>query len=390
VPIAVKDLCYTRGIPTAGGMKIHRDFKPRFDATVVKRLADAGAVLLGKLQLTEGAFADHHPDVPPPVNPWNARHWSGASSSGSGVATAAGLCFGSLGSDTGGSIRFPSAANGVTGLKPTWGRVSRYGVWELAASLDHVGPMARSAADCAALLGAIAGADPNDPTAVMEPVPNYLAGLERGARGLRVGVDETYNGKGVDAVMAKAVKDAAKALQALGAELRPITFPDVDQVVREWLPHCAVETATAHAATYPKRKADYGPALAGLIDLGRSVTGMQYQSILLNRARFAGEVRALFDQCDLILLPAQYKASPTLADMASLGEDPEAINRLLRFTAPIDYTGSPSITLPAGFTDAGTPVAVQLVGRHLEEDTVLRAGHAFQRETDWHRQHPKL
>ena len=142
-----------------GGTTIHRDYRPTADATVVSRLATAGAVILGKLQLTEGAYADHHPDITPPVNPWSAAHWSGASSSGSGVATAAGLCYGSLGSDTGGSIRFPSAANGLTGLKPTWGRVSRYGVFELAATLDHIGPMTRSAADAAAMLGAIAGAD---------------------------------------------------------------------------------------------------------------------------------------------------------------------------------------------------------------------------------------
>src|SRR5207237_7080383 len=183
VPIAVKDLCWTEGIATAAGMPLHRDFVPSVDATVVRKLREAGAVLLGKLQLTEGAFADHHPDIAPPVNPWHRDHWSGASSSGSGVATAAGLCFGSLGSDTGGSIRFPSAANGVTGLKPTWGRVSRFGCFELAASLDHIGPMARSAVDCGAILGAIAGADPKDLTAVLERVPDYLANLSATLRG---------------------------------------------------------------------------------------------------------------------------------------------------------------------------------------------------------------
>jgi amidase len=177
VPIAVKDLCWTKDAPTAAGMKIYRDNRPKEDATVVIKLKEAGAIILGKLQLTEGAYADHHPEIDPPRNPWDARLWSGASSSGSGVATAAGLCYGSLGSDTGGSIRFPSAANAVTGLKPTWGRVSRYGVFELAATLDHIGPMARSAVDCGVMLGAIAGADPNDPTAVLEQVPDYLAGL---------------------------------------------------------------------------------------------------------------------------------------------------------------------------------------------------------------------
>ena len=146
VPIALKDLCFTKGIATAAGMPMHRNFIPTFNGTVVSRLRDAGAITLGKLQMTEGAFADHHPSIKPPVNPWHADHWSGASSSGSGVATAAGLCYGSIGTDTGGSIRFPSAANGVTGIKPTWGRVSVNGAYELAASLDHIGPMCRSAA----------------------------------------------------------------------------------------------------------------------------------------------------------------------------------------------------------------------------------------------------
>jgi amidase len=157
VPIAVKDLCHTKGISTSAGMTIHKDYRPEQDATVVTRLREAGAVLLGKLKLTEGAYAAHHPSIDPPINPWSAAHWTGVSSSGSGVATAAGLCYGSLGTDTLGSIRFPSTMNGITGLKPTWGRVSRAGVFPLAQSLDHVGPMTRSAADAAAMLGAITG-----------------------------------------------------------------------------------------------------------------------------------------------------------------------------------------------------------------------------------------
>jgi len=182
VPIAVKDLCHTKGIPTAAGMPIHKDYRPERDATVVARLREAGAVLLGKLQMTEGAFAQHHPSMAAPVNPWSAAHWTGASSSGSGVATAAGLCFGALGTDTLGSIRFPSTMNGITGLKPTWGRVSRAGVFALAESMDHIGPMTRSAADAAALLGVIAGADADDPTATQDPVPDYLGGIGEGAR----------------------------------------------------------------------------------------------------------------------------------------------------------------------------------------------------------------
>jgi amidase len=178
VPIAVKDLCETKGIPTAAGMAIRKDYRPEKDATVVARLRVAGAVMLGKLQMTEGAFGAHHPSIDPPVNPWSAVHWTGVSSSGSGVATAACLCFGSTGSDTLASIRFPSTMNGVTGLKPTWGRVSRYGIVPLAPSMDHVGPIARSAADAAAILGAIAGSDPDDPTALLDSVPDYLADID--------------------------------------------------------------------------------------------------------------------------------------------------------------------------------------------------------------------
>jgi amidase len=390
VPIAVKDLCYTKGIPTAAGMAIHKTFKPDHDATVVARFREAGAVLLGKLQLTEGAFADHHPSVTPPINPWNRDHWSGASSSGSGVATAAGLCFASLGSDTGGSIRFPSAANGVTGLKPTWGRVSRYGVFALAESLDHVGPMTRSAADAAAVLGVIAGADPDDPTARQEPVPNYLAGLARGIRGVRIGVDRTFNTKGVDKDMVKLVESAVEVLADLGAEIVEAKFPSPDRMVKDWLPLCAVETAVAHEATFPKQADQYGPGLRGVIELGRGLSGVDLTKILLEREAFRGRVARLFEGVDLLVIPAQYAASPTTATMATLGEDPKALEMLLRFTAPFDMTGSPTITLPGGFTTKGLPIAFQLVSRHMEEDLLLRAGHAFQLATDWHKRRPSI
>ena len=390
VPIAVKDLCYTRGIPTAAGMIIHKEFKPKFNATVVRRLVDAGAVLLGKLQMTEGAFAEHHPDIVPPVNPWNKAHWTGVSSSGSGVATAAGLCFASLGSDTGGSIRFPSAANGVTGLKPTWGRVSRYGIFDLAPTLDHIGPMCRNAADTGAVLGVIAGIDTYDPTASPMPVPNYLAGLERGIDGLRFGFDPKYNSRGVDRDMVTTVRKTLTTLTAMGAELREVTFPKTDVVVEEWRAHCGIETAFAHRRTYPKQKERYGPALASLIDLGLSLSASDYQRILLNRYDFSGKVKALFQDIDILVVPAQGQASPTLEQRKMSRKNPEATASLLRFTAPFDLTGSPALTMPSGFTKTGLPVAIQFVGRHFEEDILIRAGHAYQSETDWHNQHPHV
>ena len=271
-PIALKDLFWTKDVPTAAGTAVHRDFRPDQDATVVRRLNEAGAVVLGKLQLTEGAYSDHHPSVTPPKNPWNADYWPGISSSGAAVATAAGLCYGSLASDTGGSIRWPCAANGLTGLKPSWGRVSRYGVFELAATLDHVGTIARSAADAGAMLGVIAGRDRADPTAVLDPVPDYLAAAEQDIRGLRIGVDAKWNSDGVDVATQQVLEAAVEVLRELGADIVDVKFPDVKQTVADWVPNCAVEAAVAHEATYPARKDEYGPVLASVIETGRALS----------------------------------------------------------------------------------------------------------------------
>lgn len=390
VPIAVKDLCWTQGVPTAAGMTLYKDFIPKEDGTVVRKLREAGAVILGKLQLTESAYADHHPTVKPPVNPWNAAHWSGASSSGSGVATAAGLCYGSLGTDTGGSIRFPSAANGLTGIKPTWGRVSRYGAFELAATLDHIGPMARSTADAAALLGAIAGADAKDPTASLEPVPNYLAGMRRGLRGLRIGIDSRWNSEGVDQPTTKALAGAIEVIKSLGGDFREVSFPDPVQMITDWFPLCGIEAAVVHEKTYPSRKDQYGPGLASIIELGLSQSGTDYQKIILRRHEFSGRLRALFEGIDLLLIPTTGVASPTVSQMATLGEDADLISAVLRYTCPLDMSGSPTITFPAGHTDAGAPIALQFVSRHFEEELLVRAGWDFQQATDWHQKHPAL
>ena len=208
VPIAIKDLLFTRGVATASGTLVMRDFKPDYDATVVTRLRDAGAVIVGKTQLTEGAFGAHHPDIDPPKNPYNSEHWPGVSSSGSGVAVAAGLAFGALGTDTGGSIRFPSAACGLVGIKPTYGRVSRYGAFALAESLDHIGPMCRTVEDAARMLEVIAGQDANDPTSLAQPVPNYVAAAGEPLGKLIIGVDWQYASSGVDAEVVAALRAA--------------------------------------------------------------------------------------------------------------------------------------------------------------------------------------
>ena len=250
--------------------------------------------------------------------------------------------------------------------------------------------MARSAADAGALLGAIAGADANDPTASQQPVPNYLAGMTRGLRGLRVGIDTSWNNTAVDAPTRDMMAEVIRVIREQGADIREIKFPDPEQTIADWFPLCGVETAVAHEATYPSRKAEYGPGLAGLIDLGLAQRGLDYQKITLRRAAFTGRVAALFQGIDLLLVPTTATASPTNAQLAGLANDAELLSGLLRYTCPFDMTGSPTITLPGGFTSQGTPIAFQFVARHFEEDLLVRAGWHYQQATDWHRRHPTL
>jgi amidase len=388
VPVAVKDLCFTTFAPTSGGMPMHRKFTPDFNATVVDRLEMSGAVLLGKLKMTEGAYTSHHPDDQSPLNPWGVDYWVGSSSTGSGVATSAGMCFGSLGSDTGGSIRFPSATCGLTGIKPTWGRVSRYGVFALADSLDHVGPMARTAADAGAILGVVAGHDQNDPTSLPDAVPNYLAGLGHNIRGVKIGIDRNYVTDGIDPEVVSALEHTERTLAALGAQIREVQFPSYKRLVSLWIPMCSVETAIAHKGNYPERAEDYGPDLAQLINQGRNVSGLEVGEIIHERQIFRGALASLFRDVDLLLIPTMPVPIPTLAQMGAYGEDPSVLLDILRFTAPFDFSGSPTITMPNGMDKRGMPLSCQLVGRHVSEDLLVRAANAYQSATDWHTRRP--
>ena len=389
VPIGIKDLCNTAGVRTTWGTTILADNVPTENATVVRQLFEAGAVMLGKLHMTEGAYSVHHPSLAPPVNPWHAQHWPGASSSGSGVATAAGLCYGAIGTDTGGSIRFPSGANGITGLKPTWGRVSRHGVLALADSLDHLGPMTRSAADAGAMLGAMAGIDPLDPTTLEAPVPDYLAGLDGGIRGLRVGIDPAFIDGVCDADTLKMLAAVRQVLADLGASVVELTMPATTPAMFvDWARLCGVETAIAHEASYPSRAAEYGPVLAGLIELGRGVGGIELMKIEHARLQFKGALRKLFTTVDLLLVPVHPFGNPSAAQLDEIFKTPNGINDVLRYTAPFNMSGSPTITLPGGATAAGMPIGFQFVGRHLDEALLVRSGHAYQQATDWHQRHP--
>ena len=390
VPLAVKDLFWTVDYPTTHGMPIRRDFMATTDATVITRLREAGAVILGKLQQTEGAFADHCLTGVAPANPWDAELWSGVSSSGPGVATAAGLAFGTIGTDTGGSIRFPCAANGATGVKPTWGRVSRFGACELAASLDHIGPIARSAADAAAILAAIAGADRHDPTAASLHVPDYLNIMTQGFGGLRIGVDTRWAFGDVQGEVCDVLREVLTIAAEQGAHIQEIRFPETRQMIADWPSLCSIEAAVAHEASFPARRNEYSTNLAGLIDLGRSLSATDYQKLLLHRADFTGRLRRLFQSVDLVVAPTLARVVPTAAQWATICKDPAELSDMLRYTAPFNMSGNPTITLPGGVAGNGAPITFQFIAPDFREDLLFRAGWGYQNATNWHRRHPSL
>jgi amidase len=277
--------------------------------------------------------------------------------------------------------------NGLSGLKPTWGRVSRAGIFPLAQSLDHVGPMARSALDCALILQVIAGADADDPTAAPVPVPDYVAAIGSGMQGKRVGVPAKLADLDRDSQCALA--GAVTILEKAGATIVTVTLPqNFEQASRDWTGLCSVETALAHEATYPARAGEYGRVLAALIDAGRRMSTVEYARLQLRRASFVGAMNGLLASIDLLLMPVMATAAWPLDRLAATGRDPEAVAARLRYTAPFDLTGHPTLTLPGGITRDGVPAGFQIVGRAFDEAGVLAAGHAYQQASDWHLKRP--
>ena len=390
VPIAVKDLCFTKGVRTMGAAKVLTDHIPTFDGTVIAKLEAAGAVLLGKLNLTEGAMGGYNRNFDIPQNPWNPDRWTGSSSSGSGVATAAGLCFGSLGSDTGGSIRFPAASCGIVGIKPTWGRVSRYGVLALAESMDHVGPMTRSVADAGILLEAIAGSDPNDPTSLPHSVPNMLEGIGQDLQGVRIGVDEDYATNDIDAELADAVRAGVEVLADQGAEIVEVALPDVDEYVSAWPMLCSAEAVAAHATTYPSRRDAYGPWFQGWLDMGATVTGAEYAKANNLRAACTGHLKRVFAEIDVLVCPSMSAPPHTITPEILYGAYQPRHPKFQRFTVPFNYNGAPTLSVPCGMNIEGLPLSIQFVGKHLTEPLLCQVGHAYETATPWHNLHPDV
>jgi amidase len=395
VPVAVKDLCYTKGVRTMGGTSVRKDLVPTFDATVVSRLREAGAVILGKLNLSEGAAAGYSPALDVPLNPWNPDRWPGMSSSGSGVAIAAGLCFAAIGTDTGGSIRMPSSANGVVGLKPTYGRVSRYGVLAMAESLDHVGPMARRVADASLMLDAIAGRDRKDPTSLNVPLPHAFQHIHAGFHGACLGIDRDYALTGIDGGQAKAIESALGVLRDLGARIIEVKMPDVSRVVDIWQPICAHEMAAAHAATFPSRAAEYGPYLREFLEFGTRVTPEQLAAARRGRRALTEQLNLVLSSVDAIVGPAggdpawpithAIQVGPLAAYHAAWSA---AAPRSAEFTMPMDLAGVPAICLPVGFSSDGLPYSIQFTGHQLNEAVLAGIAYAYETATPWHNRHP--
>lgn len=384
VPVAWKDLFIVPGLPTSCGTRTPDYFVSEQVCTAAARVTAAGAITLGKLNMSElalGAFGDnaHHGDVD---NPWRAGHSAGGSSSGPGAAVAAGLALGAIGMDTAGSIRLPAAWCGITGLKPTYGRVSRAGAMPLSWSNDHVGPMTVTVRDAALLLGVIAGADRDDATASRRPVPDYLATIEEGVAGLRLGRPENHYLGNVDLDVTRAVDAVARALAAEGAVVRDVPVPDPGSLMDVTSMTTSAECAAIHARAALERPQDLHPLVRTCLEIGRHVSAHDYLQAARLRARLARTfVREVFADVDVLLVPTVPEPAP-VRSAATTGTSEEVVRRMARFsrlTRPFNGLGLPALALPCGPSSDGLPLSVQFVGRPFDEVTVLRVGRAWER-----------
>jgi aspartyl-tRNA(Asn)/glutamyl-tRNA(Gln) amidotransferase subunit A len=394
IPIGLKDLYATKGVKTTGGSKILADWVPSEDATVVAKLTKAGAISLGKLNMHEFAYGPEGVNIHygTPWNPWDREKHriAGGSSSGSGVAVAAALCAGALGSDTGGSIRIPSALCGITGIKPTYGRVSRAGVLPLAWSMDHAGPMARTASDSALMLSAMAGYDPRDPTSSVLPVPDYSAALTGQVKGLRIGFLRADFLNDADPVVRQCVEQAAKTLEGLGARIEEVGLPSVGYAAGAAIAILSAEALTYHEEWMKSRPQDYAPDVRERLRAGAFVSATQYLRAQQTRTLIRNEVDGLLAPLDVLLAPTTpVAATPVGQNEVMLNGQPQDVRAsLIRFTRIFNLSGHPVASVPCGFTPDGLPIGMQIVGRPFDEATVLRAADAYQRATDWKSRRP--
>lgn len=392
VPLAHKDMYYDAGKVVTCGSIIRKDWVATTTATALQRLKDAGTIRTGSLHMAEFAYGPtgHNAHYGAVHNPWAFDHITGGSSSGSGAAVAARLTFAALGSDTGGSVRMPAHFCGVTGLKTTVGRVSRAGAMPLSQSLDTVGPLARTAEDCALLLDLMAGADPADPTAIGGDVPNYMADLNLPLKNMTIGVPKSFYVDDLDPDVARAMDETLAVLKKEGANIVQVDLPDQRRLTAASQLVLAVEAAAFHKAWMIERPQDYGPQVLMRLQNGLSVPAITYLEVMRWRGAALAEHLAATQGIDAVLAPIAPVPAPTIAE-SDVGGAPGAeavIQNLTRFTRPINYLGLPSLAIPSGFSRNGLPIGLQLVGRPFDEATILRIGAGFQRATDFHERMP--
>jgi aspartyl-tRNA(Asn)/glutamyl-tRNA(Gln) amidotransferase subunit A len=394
IPLSIKDLFATKGVLTTAGSKVLENWIPDHDATAVERWRDAGAIILGKTNTHEFAYGvtTDNPFFGPTRNPWDPEKVPGGSSGGSGAAVAASLCTASLGSDTGGSIRIPSAVCGVVGIKPTYGRVSRYGAIPLAWSIDHVGPLAKSVEDAAILLQALAGPDPRDMASVDEPVPDFRQKLTGEIRGLRVGLPEQYFFEHVDPEILGAVRAAIRQLEELGADMISISLPHLE-LCSAMEAHITLAEATSYHERHMKtRIEDYGAGVRINLEAGRYLLATDYVKSQRARTLLKQVFAEAFEKVDAIVSPTLPAFPPVIGEVYVQSGDirEHVVDAFLRFNIPYNLTGLPAISVPCGFGSNGLPIGLQIAGRAFDEQTVLRVAHAYQARSDWHLRHPVL
>ena len=386
VPLAHKDMFYRAGRVSSCGSKIRREWVANETSAALERLDAAGFADLGRLNMSEFAYGPtgHNEHFGDCRNPWNPDYISGGSSSGSGAAVAARLVFGALGSDTGGSVRLPASACGITGLKTTWGRVSRHGAMPLSHSLDTIGPLARSAEDCALLLQAIAGFDPRDPVSSREPVEDYL----KEKKGIRIAISSSWVERNAHPEVAAAVLAAAKTLDKNPVEVEP---PDFDTLSAHCLVVMQAEASAQHSRWMRERPGDYSSAVRARLEAGYAIPASAYLEVLRTRAAWLERFCArTLGAADLYLLPGIAVQLPTREQTGPEGgaDMPRLLGEITRLTRWVNYLGVPALALPCGFDSRGLPISAQLVGRPFAEATLLAAGRACQRASDWHRRVP--
>jgi amidase len=363
VPVAIKDLIDVSGLPTRAGMVTSSADPVSTDAPCVTALKAAGAIILGKVQLTEGAWSLHHPELTAPINPRGAEYWTGVSSSGSGVAVGSRMASLALGSDTAGSIRFPSYANGIVGFKPSYDMVSREGVFPLSRSFDHIGPMGLSVKDCSLAMQALAGLQPLTEQSSLE--------------GVTVGVDRAWATRSCHPIVISAFESALELLTGLGARLAEVTAPQFLSG-EDWNLLCAVEAAEVHRHGFSVHPETFGPGLGPLVQMGLAVTDTHLEHLNVSRAQSDGAWRKLLGGIDVLLAPVMPIPVPTLAELALALSSPEDGGDAVRFTVPFAGAGVPALTLPLGLDLRGMPSALQIIGAFGADARVLQIGRTIE------------